>query len=152
MAKPVLGRGLSALLGGNSASKQNANVFQSAASAVSSVPATVVPDTREHVEKAPISRVHPCPFQPRKDFPQESLRELADSIKEQGIVQPLIVRKQGDGYELIAGERRLRAVGIAEGRLLVCIYTARGPGLYRIISLRPANSKERDAHRAAYPG
>ena len=50
------------------------------------------------------------------------------------------------------GERRLRAVGIAEGRLLVCIYTARGPGLYRIISLRPANRKERDANRAAYPG
>lgn len=125
MAKPVLGRGLSALLGGSSASKQNANVFQSPAPAAPSVPPTAppaVPDTREHVEKAPILRVHPCPFQPRKDFDPESLRELADSIKEQGIVQPLIVRKQGDGFELIAGERRWRAaqiVGLTEVPVIV---------------------------------
>jgi ParB family transcriptional regulator, chromosome partitioning protein len=57
--------------------------------------------------------VRPCAFQPRKDFPSEALRELADSIREQGIVQPLIVRKLPDGYELIAGERRWRAAQLA---------------------------------------
>jgi ParB family chromosome partitioning protein len=57
--------------------------------------------------------VRPCPLQPRKDFPAESLQELADSIKEQGIVQPLIVRPKGEGYEIIAGERRWRAAQIA---------------------------------------
>jgi ParB family chromosome partitioning protein len=48
-------------------------------------------------------------LQPRKDFPEEALKELADSIKEQGIIQPLIVRARGDDFELIAGERRWRA-------------------------------------------
>jgi ParB family chromosome partitioning protein len=53
--------------------------------------------------------VRPCPFQPRKEFAPEALQELADSIKEQGIIQPLIVRQKPDGFELIAGERRWRA-------------------------------------------
>jgi len=57
--------------------------------------------------------VHPCSFQPRKDFADNSLSELADSIREQGIVQPLIVRRRGDGLELIAGERRWRAAQLA---------------------------------------
>lgn len=67
----------------------------------------------EPVLRVPLSRIHPCPFQPRKDFPAESLQELADSIREQGIVQPLIVRAQGNGFELIAGERRWRAAQLA---------------------------------------
>ena len=74
-------------------------------------------DTRERVQRVALDRIRPCPFQPRKDFSPETLRELADSIKEQGIVQPLIVRER-DGYlELIAGERRWRAaqlLGLAE--------------------------------------
>jgi len=53
--------------------------------------------------------VKPCNFQPRKDFSDAALQELANSIREQGIVQPLIVRPQGNGYEIIAGERRWRA-------------------------------------------
>jgi len=61
------------------------------------------------VQRVPIARVRPSPLQPRHDFSAESLRELADSIKEQGIVQPLIVRRQPDHLELIAGERRWRA-------------------------------------------
>ena len=44
------------------------------------------------MQMVPVSKVKPCPFQPRKDFSEEALKELADSIKEQGIVQPLIVR------------------------------------------------------------
>ncbi len=70
-------------------------------------------DFRDRVQRVAIKSVQPCPFQPRKDFSEESLRELADSIREQGIVQPLIVRKNGEGFELIAGERRWRAAQMA---------------------------------------
>lgn len=131
MAKPVLGRGLSALLSGVTSSKQSGNVFQSpsAASAAAEPSAPVasaapppLPDNREHVEKIAVERVRACPFQPRKDFSEESLHELADSIRENGIIQPLIVRKQGDDFELIAGERRWRAsqiVGLKEIPVIV---------------------------------
>jgi ParB family chromosome partitioning protein len=104
MAKPALGRGLGALLGGNPPA--------SASPAAAPIPAPAI-DSRDRVQRVAIQQVRPCPFQPRKDFSEESLRELADSIKEQGIVQPLIVRKSGDGFELIAGERRWRAAQIA---------------------------------------
>jgi ParB family chromosome partitioning protein len=60
-----------------------------------------------------LTRIVPCPFQPRKDFPADSLRELADSIREQGIVQPLVVRERNGHLELIAGERRWRAAELA---------------------------------------
>jgi len=54
-------------------------------------------------------QIKPNPFQPREDFDLQSIEELAQSIKEKGIIQPLLVRRKGDYYELIAGERRLRA-------------------------------------------
>lgn len=79
-------------------------------------------DSRELVERVPLARIHPSALQPRKDFPLEALNELAASIKEQGIIQPLIVRPRGDGYELIAGERRWRAsqmIGLAEVPVIV---------------------------------
>lgn len=72
------------------------------------------PDTRERVERVPLDRIRACPFQPRKSFSEESIRELADSIREQGVLQPLIVRTQGANYELIAGERRWRAAQLLE--------------------------------------
>ena len=81
-----------------------------------------VADTRARVESVPLARIRPCPLQPRKDFPQDALRELADSIKEQGIVQPLMVRSRGDVYELIAGERRWRAaqmLGLAQVPVII---------------------------------
>ena len=53
--------------------------------------------------------IKPNPFQPREDFDSRSIEELAQSIKEKGVIQPLLVRRKGDYYELIAGERRLRA-------------------------------------------
>jgi ParB family chromosome partitioning protein len=103
MPKSALGRGLGALLGGSPRAAKPAPPPAAAATP------TPVADAREQVERVPVSRIQPCPFQPRKDFSSEALRELADSIKEQGIVQPLIVRTHGDRYELIAGERRWRA-------------------------------------------
>jgi ParB family chromosome partitioning protein len=65
--------------------------------------------------------IRPNPFQPRKTFHEESLQELAASIREFGILQPLIVRKTVDGLELIAGERRLRASILAEMPLVPVI-------------------------------
>ncbi len=62
----------------------------------------------------PAKSIHPNPAQPRKVFRQEALEELADSIRRHGILQPLSVRRVGISYELIAGERRLRA-GILAG-------------------------------------
>lgn len=110
MAKPALGRGLGALLSG---------VPAALSSPAPAAPTLVNPDASatvhrlERVERVPLSRIRPCPFQPRKDFPEDALRELADSIREQGIVQPLIVRARADGFELIAGERRWRAAQLA---------------------------------------
>jgi len=54
-------------------------------------------------------KIKPNPFQPREDFDNVSIEELSRSIKEKGVIQPLLVRRRGDAYELIAGERRLRA-------------------------------------------
>jgi ParB family chromosome partitioning protein len=56
-----------------------------------------------------IGAIHPNPYQPRKNFDPEKIEELAVSLRSSGIIQPLVVRKGSDGYELIAGERRLRA-------------------------------------------
>lgn len=56
-----------------------------------------------------IEEIHPNPFQPRKTFADGQLQELVESIREKGILQPLVVRRKGEGYELIAGERRWRA-------------------------------------------
>lgn len=113
MAKPALGRGLGALLGG--ASPTARPVLPATASpTAAALTAAPVLDDRERVQRVPLARVRPCPFQPRKDFPAEALQELADSITEQGIIQPLIVREKDGGFELIAGERRWRAAQLAK--------------------------------------
>lgn len=108
MSKPALGRGLGALLGGTATVSHPAGILPAPAL---SAPIDTTDGTR--VSRVPITRLQACPFQPRKDFDEPSLRELADSIREQGIVQPLIVRPSGAGYELIAGERRWRAAQLA---------------------------------------
>lgn len=64
----------------------------------------------EKVEKIPVSEIRPNPYQPRQQFDQEALEELAESIRQNGVLQPIIVRKSSaKGYELVAGERRHRA-------------------------------------------
>ena len=113
MAKPALGRGLGALLGESPIATPPVS-----APVLSSIPgAPAATDPRERVQRVALDRIRPCPLQPRKDFSPDTLRELADSIKEQGIVQPLIVRERDGHLELIAGERRWRAaqlLGLAE--------------------------------------
>ena len=89
-----LGRGLSALMG--DIPQENAQ-------------------TKSTSEKIPIHFVYANPSQPRKNFNQELLIELSESIKEQGIIQPILVRKKSeDKYEIVAGERRWRAAQLAK--------------------------------------
>ena len=74
------------------------------------------------VQYIPLGRIRPNPQQPRRSFDEEGLAELAASIRSCGILQPLPVRRAGEGYELVAGERRLRAAriaGLREGPCLV---------------------------------
>lgn len=63
----------------------------------------------QNTQEIPVESIEANPYQPRRHFDSESLQELAASIKEHGVLQPLLVRKKGSGYQLIAGERRLRA-------------------------------------------
>jgi len=77
---------------------------------------------KKTLQQCGIEEVQPNPFQPRKAFSDEQLQELVDSIREKGILQPLLVRRKSDGYELIAGERRWRAAqraGLREIPILV---------------------------------
>jgi ParB family chromosome partitioning protein len=66
-------------------------------------------ESRAGVRDIEIARIKPNPNQPRVMFSEEALGELADSIAERGVLQPILVRPRGDGYEIIAGERRWRA-------------------------------------------
>lgn len=72
----------------------------------------------------PVSLILPNPDQPRRSFDDASISELAASIKQVGLIQPLIVRRVGDHFELIAGERRLRAVKLLELPTVKCIVSA----------------------------
>ena len=67
----------------------------------------------EEIEDLPLAEVRPNPYQPRKNFDEKKLAELAESIKENGVLQPIIVRRSVGGYEIIAGERRCRASQLA---------------------------------------
>ncbi len=60
-----------------------------------------------------VDEIQPNPFQPRESFEKESLRELADSIRDASVIQPIVVRRHGKGYQIIAGERRWRAAQMA---------------------------------------
>ncbi|HWR23302.1 MAG TPA: nucleoid occlusion protein [Feifaniaceae bacterium] len=71
--------------------------------------------------RLPVEEIRPNPNQPRKTFDDEALTELADSIKQVGLIQPLVVRKTVTGYELVAGERRLRACKLLGMKEVPCI-------------------------------
>ncbi|MBP1047200.1 ParB/RepB/Spo0J family partition protein [Enterococcus sp. BWM-S5] len=77
---------------------------------------------KEEVIEIPLNELRPNPYQPRKTFDESSLGELADSIKQSGVFQPIIVRKSSvKGYEIIAGERRFRASKLAEKETIPAI-------------------------------
>ncbi|HQF53855.1 MAG TPA: ParB/RepB/Spo0J family partition protein [Fibrobacteria bacterium] len=71
------------------------------------------PSDGSHVEILRISQIQPNPYQPRKEFNQDELEDLATSIREKGVFQPILVRKQGGIFQIIAGERRFRASQLA---------------------------------------
>jgi ParB family chromosome partitioning protein len=97
--KSALGKGLSALL-------ENANTDVTSKGTVEGVVGSIA--------QIPLNQIEPNPFQPRSEFDSEKLAELATSIKEQGIIQPITVRKLGyDRYQIISGERRFKASTIA---------------------------------------
>lgn len=73
------------------------------------------------VEEIALTKVRPNPYQPRKHFDPESLAELAESIKTHGLLQPIVVKEDLDGYILIAGERRLRASKLAKNKTIKAI-------------------------------
>ncbi|MGD9964459.1 MAG: ParB/RepB/Spo0J family partition protein, partial [Candidatus Izemoplasmatales bacterium] len=68
---------------------------------------------KEEVVEIEIDKISPNPFQPRRHFDEQALNELADSIRINGVLQPVIVKKVSNGYLLVAGERRCRATKIA---------------------------------------
>lgn len=110
MAKPkqALGKGLGALIN----APQKTIKSQAKESEVSETPDTIDESTIENgerVNRVSMERIVPSPFQPRKHFNDDRLDELMESIREQGVIQPLIVREVGGKLELIAGERRWRA-------------------------------------------
>ena len=69
--------------------------------------------TESDIKEIPVNEIRPNPYQPRKTFNEDGLKELSESIKSYGVFQPIIVKKSIKGYELIAGERRLRASKMA---------------------------------------
>ena len=132
MAKQALGRGLGAIFGNASveaAKKSNAAGKPEGTAAVSAV-SDVQPDAASRgVTKVRVSLIEPNRRQPRTYFDQTALEELSESIKKFGVLQPLIVKKSGPMYEIIAGERRWRASRMA--------------GLYEVpVIIKDSDSKE----------
>jgi len=114
--RKALGRGLSALIPGGSASPRPIERTEEPLPPVPAPVPSEPPDPGGPLFIA-VSRIVPNPSQPRKTFREGELASLAASIREQGILQPLVVRRRQDGYELIIGERRWRAaqlVGLEE--------------------------------------
>jgi len=83
----------------------------------------------------PIEKIRPNPFQPRETFPKEEIEELSESIKGSDLVQPILVRKKGETYEIIAGERRWRAAQFADLKEIPAIIREAGDIEARELSL-----------------
>lgn len=119
-AKPRLGKGLAGLISGNTANKPASPAAKPA------TPATPTPKSAAKPIEAPsapakeasgspdfmellVSKVEPNPYQPRREFQESQLSDLAESIRSEGLIQPIVVREVDGRYQLIAGERRWRA-------------------------------------------
>ena len=114
-----LGKGLGALL-----SQYDREIEES--NNTTTTPATSV--NTETSNELALSQIYPNPNQPRKNFDQGALQELAESIKMHGLIQPIVVNKQDDGYMIIAGERRWRAcklAGIEKVPVIIKQYTGK---------------------------
>jgi ParB family transcriptional regulator, chromosome partitioning protein len=78
-------------------------------------------DDHRRIMEIPVEAIHPNINQPRSRFSEDRIAELADSIREKGILQPLLVRRRGEEYELVAGERRFRAAKLVGMQTLPCL-------------------------------
>jgi ParB family chromosome partitioning protein len=108
MAKSALGKGLSALISARPA------------------PIRLEAEPGEKIQQVDLSRIVPSPLQPRKDFARDALTELVESIRQHGIIQPLVVRLVAGKHELIAGERRWRAAqeaGLTQAPIITRVAT-----------------------------
>lgn len=94
MKKRALGKGLNAL--------------------IPRVEELVEPEMKRAVQEIPIDLVQPNPYQPRHQFNSQTIQQMADSIRTKGLLQPIVVRRVDDRYQLVSGERRLRAARVAE--------------------------------------
>lgn len=103
-----LGRGLEALLGGEDGDLNFSDKGSEIDSLLNNVAAKA-----ENKNMLPLEKIERCPFQPRTEFDQDALQSLSDSIKEKGVLQPILVRRKDDKYEIIAGERRFLAAKLA---------------------------------------
>jgi ParB family chromosome partitioning protein len=103
----ALGRGLGALLPGTSAEAPTAAVREAVRDATREAEAAAAAEAP--TSELPIDLIDPNPEQPRRVFQEEELERLASSIRQHGVLQPVVVRKAGDRYELVVGERRWRA-------------------------------------------
>jgi ParB family chromosome partitioning protein len=111
LPKTGLGKGLSALIGNRGSAPPR-----------TPIPGEEAVEPREKIHQISLASIVPSGLQPRKDFAREPLQELIDSIRQHGIIQPLIVRQVGGRCELIAGERRWRAaqeLGFAEVPVII---------------------------------
>ena len=101
--KTSLNKGLEALLGDVAESKNSEKPQKN-----------VKKETKEKSSEILLSQIRANQYQPRTSFDQKKLEELAESIKKHGVIQPVLVRKDGNGFELVAGERRFRAAKLAK--------------------------------------
>ncbi|MBI5380333.1 MAG: ParB/RepB/Spo0J family partition protein [Opitutae bacterium] len=112
-SKTRLGRGLGGLIA-NATSAAKAAAETKAAAAAASAPAAAAPAAPRPTgapgfQEVPVHLIEPSPYQARKEISPEQLSELAESIRSEGLLQPVVVRKHGDKFQLVAGERRWRA-------------------------------------------
>ncbi len=100
----ALGRGLEAILG---------EIEEAYANNLDNIDEIVIKDDRASIEDISVALITPNPYQPRKHFDINALKELSESIKQHGLLQPIVVVRKEDGFLLVAGERRLRAHKLA---------------------------------------
>lgn len=110
----ALGRGLDALIQGGLGSASSPRPSRESGSPAPAAHSTPPADpSARAVRQIPLVQIAKCPWQPRRQFDETALQELAESIRARGVLQPVLLRKSKNGFELIAGERRLRAAQAA---------------------------------------
>ncbi len=116
MSKKALGKGLSAIISSVQAAESGSNTDNE----------ILAENINDKVIELDVDKIFPNPDQPRTHFDEDKIRELSESIKMTGLIQPIIVRKEGDNFFLVAGERRLRASKLAGLEKIKSIVTHSG--------------------------